>query len=211
MSTGTFEITWIDGKFESPPGEVCFCNLSKPQGFQGSKPKYELSIQWDNSDPAFQKFKQQIDAEDKKYIEGTLKKKWKGNTLWKEGSTYDRVTKTRDDDPNKTKVAIRMNARPSKDGSLHLPEGFMGCFTTNKTPTDDPRSGDIITVGFSLGGINTSMRRGVKIYPKIVKVVERRGGGGGGSVDSWFPDTNTATKANDDSDDLPAVNVDDLV
>lgn len=213
MSTteGKFDIKWIDGKFFSPPGKVCFCNLINPVGFQGSNPKYVLSLQWDNDDPAFQKFKADIDAEDKKYVEGTLKKKWKGNAMWKPGTSYNAEAKTIDEDDTKTKLSIRMNPRTDKSGTMRLPDGFMGVFDKKKTPTEDPRSGDTISVSFSLGGIDTSLRRGVKVYPKLIVVHDRRAGGGGTAAD-WFPeDAKTPAMAGKGGDDLPAVDVDDLL
>lgn len=205
------ERTWIDEKFRTPVGELGYSAIAEPDSYKGEDPKYKITLQFDNDDPEFTKFKDRLDKVEQDYVENTAKKKWKSGANWKDGSTWDPDAKERRDDDTKTRISMTMYPDEAEDGSPCWPKGFLGCYDLAKNKVKPPNAGDKVIVCFSAAGVKTNMKTGLKLYPRMVIVVERCGRSGGGNVgtsDDWFAmvpaaKPMAAAKKVDDDADVP--------
>lgn len=207
MTKKNNRLDFIEGEFRSPVGVTAFVTLDKPREAFGDT-VYEVTVSWDASDPKFQKFRDAVVAEEKKYVL-SKGKKFTESRLFKPFRNWNKETKTSTEDDSR--LQIRFKLRPQSDGSL--PKYFGGAVDANGDAVQLSKFGDEVRVGFTLAGYSAGLGTGVTPYLKSILVVKKNATSKKQAAEWWdtdegeqdneeIPKVGTKQKSKED-DDLP--------
>lgn len=149
--------TFADKKFRSAKGIAKYAYLTKPDEKFGT-PNYKITVYFDPKDPEFAAFVDTAKKFQAEYFKGLDKKVPSGLKFIKS-----------DEETGKMKITFKTTAKQDDNGKwIPIPVYDRKVQPTNRSVWSD----DIVRVGFSLAGWNSSLGTGVKVFLNSVQLIQ---------------------------------------